>query len=81
MERRLLLESCLKSRSWGLLEMYILLTDDVSEFDDVRAEAWDLEALREEESLTFDIKLDVIDYEDLFLSLLMTRCSVSSAYK
>ena len=78
MEKKLILQSCLTSRSWGLLEMYILLTDDVIEFDDMSAECLNLEALREQESLTFDIKLDILQHEHLFLSLLMARCPVSS---
>ena len=79
MERKLLLKSCLKSRSWGLLEMYIFLTDDIVEFDDVRVEDFDLETLREQESLLFDLKLDIIQHEDLFFSLLMARCPVSNS--
>ena len=82
MERRLVLESCLRRGSWGLLEMYILLTDDVIDFDvhptAVECENLDdLDILREQLSPAIDIKFHYKQYGDLFLFLLMTKCPVS----
>ena len=72
-ERKLVLESCLQNGEWGVLEMYILLTDEILEFDE-----WALESVYEQAPLTFDIKLDILQHEHLFFSLLMARCPVSS---
>ena len=77
MERNLVLESCLANDSWGLLDMYVILTDDIVEFD-MRIESWDLERRREITwSPAIDIKLNHKQHEDLVLSFLRDRCPVS----
>ena len=80
MERKLVRESCLRSGRWGLLEMYILLTDDVGEINLVhnRTKKTSLELLRELLSPDVDIKLDYRKHQDLILSLLIARCPVSN---
>ena len=80
MERKLILESCLRSGRWGLLEMYILLTDDVVEINLEHSQAMktSLELLRELLSPAVDIKLDYRKHQDLILSLLIARCPVSN---
>ena len=80
-ERKLVLESCLRCKAWGLLEMYVLLTDDVVELDQ-RHEDWNLpvDTVKELNSHlpVNKIKLPYIQYPDLFLSLLIARCPVSN---
>ena len=77
MERKLVLESCLANGSWGFLDMYVLLTNDIVEFD-VSIEAIDLERRRKLTwSPAIDIKLNHKQHEDLFLSFLRDRCPVS----
>ena len=78
-ERKLVLESCLRYGSWGLLEMYILLTDHTVEFDVVEPRIWNLDAVLEQLSPTMDIKLDYMEHQDLLLSLLVTRSPVSNS--
>ena len=83
MERKLVLESCLRRGSWGLLEMYILLTDDIVEFDvhpikSVWEDLDDLVTAREQFSPAIDIKLDYKEHGDFLLSLLMVKCPVSN---
>ena len=85
MEKNLVLESFLISRKWGILDMYILLTEDTVIFDDGYQMPYSLDAhvLREQLSIVkggapIDIKLDWSKHQDLFLSLLMTRCPVST---
>ena len=77
MERKLVLKSCLKRDRWGLLEMYILLTDDIVELD-MCTEYWNLDKCREKLSPTINIKLDHERYHHLFFFLLMARCPVSN---
>ena len=62
---------------WGLLEMYILLTEDVRE---VELCSWILylETMKEKGAPAVDIKLPYKQHQDLFLSLLITRCPVSN---
>ena len=83
MERKLVLEACLRRGSWGLLEMYILLTDDIVEFDvHPTSGMWDdldnLVTAREQLASAIGIKLDYKQYSDLFLLLLMVKCPVSN---
>ena len=77
MERKLVLQSCLTGDSLELLEMYILLTVDVIEFD-LRSEDWDLDMKREQLYPDFDVKLDYYKPEDFILTLLIARCPVST---
>ena len=76
-ERKLVLESCLRRGRWGLLEMSILLTDDIIEFDE-RCDRWSPDSIREQLSPAVDIKLPLGQHQDLFLSLLIARCPVSN---
>ena len=79
MERKLILESCLRHGRWGLLEMYILLTDDVVDFDVHPFGLWtDLDRIYEQLTPVIDIKLYYKQHADLLLSLLMVKCSVSN---
>ena len=78
MERKLVLESCLTSGRWGLLEMWILLTDDIVEFDGGRRKYGNLEAFWKKVTPAIDIKLDYREHHDLFLLLLTVKCPVSS---
>ena len=80
MERKLVRESCLRSGRWGLLEMYILLTDDVVEISVLhkRTMKMSLEEMRELLAADVDIKLDYRKHQDLILSLLIARCPVSN---
>ena len=83
MERKLVLESCLRRGSWGLLEMYILLTDDIVDFDDYPTRVmWDdlddLDRVHEQLAPAIDIKLYYEHHSDLLLSLLMVKCPVSN---
>ena len=81
MERKLVLESCLNRGRWGLLEMYILLTDDIVEFDviflDPENDLDELITIREAMAPDIDIRLDYKLHPDLFLELLIARCPVS----
>ena len=75
MERKLVLQSCMNSTRWGLLEMSILLTDDIFEFDMLSVE-WDLDWECKQFVLEFDVKLDYYDHGDLLISLLIAKCPV-----
>ena len=77
MERKFVLDSCLTSGRWGLLEMYILLTDAVVEFDGGRRKDDYPETFREKLLPAINIKLDYRQHHDLFLLLLTVRCPVS----
>ena len=82
MERKLVLESCLHRGSCRLLEMYILLTDDVAEFNMI-SEHWFLD--KKFEKLTpkgsKDVKVVYYEEEDLLITLLMARCPISTGIK
>ena len=82
MERKIVLKSCLRRDSWGLLEMFILLTDDVIDFyvrsRNQQEDLDDLNAVREKLAPAIDIKLHYEQYSDLLLSLLMVKCPVSN---
>ena len=82
MERKLILNSCLKFGKWRLLEMFILLTDDIVEFDvDICVKEDDMDELdrtREAMAPDIDIRLHYKQHGDLFLSLLRARCPVSN---
>ena len=79
MERKLILESCLRSGAWGLLEMYILLTDDIVDLHVRRSGVWDnVDMMREQLAPAVDIKLNYTQHQDLFLSLLRARCPVGN---
>ena len=56
-ERKLVLESCLKHFDCGLLEMYVLLTDDIVEIDLCSWSSRDLDTWREKLTPAVDIKL------------------------
>ena len=77
MERKLVLESCWAGDSWGLLDMYVLLTDDIVEF----GMGSGLIDLARKQELTWspatDIKLNHKQHEELVVSLLISRCPVS----
>ena len=75
MQRKLVLELCLKRGEFGLLEMYILLTNDIIEFEgysDLRC----LDTLRKQMSI--DIEIPCRQHQDLLLLLLRARCPVSN---
>ena len=89
MERKLVLQWCLKSVSWGLLEMSILLTADVAEFDmrfhDIfeldTLDDWDQHVLgmqRQHFAPDIDVKLDYLEHGDWLTTLLISRCTVSN---
>ena len=75
MERKLVLESCLKCDSWGLLEMHVLLTDDIVEFCSGVGTSRELLM-----TSAMYIRFPYIQHEDLVLSFLMVRCPVSNNY-
>ena len=83
-ERRLVLESCFRRGSWGLLEMCILLTDDVVDFKVLPLQLWndhgdlDINVVHKQLAPAVDIKLDYKEHTDLLLSLLMVKCPVSN---
>ena len=77
MERKLVLQSCMNSDSWGLLEMFILLTDDIVEFD-MLSEGWDLDMECEHLGPDIDVKLDYLDHGDWLITILIARCPVSN---
>ena len=74
MERKLVLELCLKRRTWKLVEMYILLTDDIVEFDMSYVD-WRMDILRQQYNPAADIKLP--PNQHLILPLLRAKCPVS----
>ena len=71
MERKLVLDLCLKRRTWKLVEMYILLTDDIVDID-MRHVDWELDVFR-----STDIKLP--QNQHLILPLLRAKCPVSKS--
>ena len=77
MERKLVMESCFKTFSWGLVEMSILLTSDVVEFD-MLSGCMNLEGERRQFLPDFDVKLDYYDHEELLVPLLIAKCPVSN---
>ena len=83
MERDFVLKSCLRRGSWGLLEMFMLLTDDIVDFDvhptrGMWEDLDDLDRVHEQLAPAIDIKLHYEQYSDLLLSLLMVKCPVSN---
>ena len=77
MERKLVLESCLASGTWGLVEMFILLTVDTVEIDVPLEMTQYTSTLRNQMIPATDIKLKYKKHQDLFLSLLIAKCPVS----
>ena len=77
MERKLVLEATLANGRWGLLEMYLLLTDDIVELKVCFKIQDYLDIEPEYRVPDIDIKLDYKNHPDLFLSLLIARCPVS----
>ena len=77
MERKLVLESCLQHKTWGLLEMSILLTNDIVEIDMISKDL-NLDTSYKQMARAIDIKLKYEKHQDLFFSLLKTRCPVSN---
>ena len=77
MERKLVLESCFRSCSFRLLEMYILLTDDVIEFNMI-SEHLHLDMKLEQLTLAFDVKLEDYEQEGWLITLLIAKCPVST---
>ena len=71
MEGKLVLELCLKRRTWKLVEMYILLTDDIVEID-MRHVDWRLDVFR-----AAGIKLP--QNQQWILPLLKAKCPVSNS--
>ena len=81
MERKLVLQSCLKSVAWGLVEMSILLTDDIVEFD-MLSEDWGLLDMQWQHSAPeIDVKLDYLDHSDMLIPLLIAKCPVSNGIR
>ena len=76
MERKLLLQSCLKSVKWGLVEMSIILSNDIVEFGMISET--DLEDLIDVQDPESDVKLDYLDHSDLVIALLIAKCPVSN---
>ena len=79
MERNLVLQSNLTSDTWGLLEMYILLTDDIVEFN-LPGRVLHTCKLRTNLISVIDMKLNCKTHQDLFLSLLIAKCPVSISF-
>ena len=78
MERKFVLESCLKSGFWGILEMYILLTDEMVEFEmPSDCKVWDLDTLRVCLSPLPGVRLNYKRQLDTLITLLRIRCPVS----
>ena len=75
MERKLVWESCLYTGSCGLLEMYILLTDDVVEFG-MFSKDW-CSNMR----LTQYTPIKEAQHQDLLIPLLIAKCPVSVVLK
>ena len=69
MERRLLIESCLRLDKWGILEMFVLLTEDIVVFEE--HQSWDLDVIREQLCPTTEMKLNNKTLQHLLLSLLV----------
>ena len=76
MERKLVLESCLTSGRLGLLEMCVLLTDDIVEFNLDEFMSYK-STLSTQLTFAMDIKLTYRYHQDAFLSLLIVKCPVS----
>ena len=74
MERKLVRELCWK---WRLLEMYILLTDDIVEFDMGDVDLSPGASLKQLAAVS-DKHLDYKQHQDWFLLLLIAKCPVSS---
>ena len=75
MEKQLVLESyCWK---WRLLEMYILLTDDIVEFNMCDVD-WSPDASLKQLAAVSDKVLDYKQHQDWFLLLLIAKCPVST---
>ena len=74
MERKLVLKLCLERKTWKLLEMYILLTDDIVKFD-MRYVDWRRDMLGQLNMRAADIKLP--HKQHLIFPLLIARCPVS----
>ena len=70
------MESCFTTSSWGLVEMSILLTGDVVEFD-MLSEGWDIDRECRKYVPDIDLKLDYYDHEELLVPLLIAKCPVS----
>ena len=77
MERKLVLES-LEYEILDLLEMYILLTDDIVEFD-VRPGRCNLDTVRKRFCSDYHKTYTYKQHENLLLTLLKTRCPVSTS--
>ena len=71
MERKLVLDLCSKRRTWKLVEMYILLTDDIVEID-MRHVDWELDIFR-------DAEIKLPQNQHLILPLLRAKCPVSKS--
>ena len=76
-ERKLVLQSCMRSQLWGLLEMSILLTDDIVEFNMLSME-WYLDWACKQLNSNVDVKLYYRKHGDWLVSLLTARCPVSN---
>ena len=76
MKRKLVLQSCMNNVSWGLLEMSILLTDDIVDFD-MLFWVWDLDSECNQFLPDIDIKLKNYEHQDLIIPLLIAKCPES----
>ena len=87
MEKKLVMESCLRSHRWGLQEMHLLLTEDIVEFDVncscfERNTSFGLSTINNRQPLNIkchgnQLKCHGNQQQDLLLSLLIARCPVS----
>ena len=76
MERKFVINSCLKRGTWGLLELYTLLTDDIVNFN-MRPEGFYWDVLNKQVTAAGDKNVDYKQHPDLCLSLLIAKCPVS----
>ena len=77
MQRKFILKTCLRRGSWGVLEMFILLTDDIIDFDMTRHETWDMDTSYDQLTSVEDIYFNYSQRLDSLLSLLTIKCPVS----
>ena len=93
MERNLVRQAGFRSETWGLVEMSVLLTDDIIEFDmlsdkfvnfDILSGDWDRHVLDMQWRYFApddDVRLDYIEHGDWLITLLIAKCPVSMVYK
>ena len=77
MERKLVLK-CLNNDLISPEEMYLLLTDDIVEFD-LHSDLWHMDTMSKQSSSPFGHKYSRSKHEYVLLSLLKARCPVSNS--